>query len=114
METERSDILRLAENYRDAYHRFAQAWIQLSEIERDYHRRCRTAELHQMLMSGVLTQEAYRKMSEEADASYLNSDDWRMPEIAALEAAFRNTLPGLLENRVNALIHRYIVFSFYG
>ena len=107
-------IRSLAGRYREAYQAFSQAWIQCSEIERDHHRSCRIAELHQMHLSGSLDQNAYREMLEEADASYLNSDDWSMPESKALEAAFKNSLPGLLDSRLDALISRYTIFSFYG
>ena len=104
----------LAGRYREAYHAYSQTWIQCSEIEREHHRGCRIAELHQMHLSGSLDQNAYREMLEEADASYLNSDDWSMPDTKALESAFKNSLPGLLESRLDALISRYTVFSFYG
>jgi len=109
------ELFELSSKYKEAYLAFAQSWVQLSTIERDYHHRSRLAEIHQMLAAGnCLDPDTHKELTEEADRQYLNSEDWAMPQIEALVSAFRNTLPGLLEARLRQLIRRYVVFSFYG
>jgi len=104
----------LVGRYRDAFFTFANSWLEMSTIQRDYLLQAEKAKLERLLFEKALEPDQFKEMTRDAEDSFLNSDDWRMAEMKALASAFRSSIPGLLEARIAKLCGRYIVFNFYG
>jgi len=108
------DLLDLVGLYRQAYDAYTSLWIEMSVDDRRSQHNMELASLQADLLEGAIDEAGYNALADLADTTYFQSDEWAMPEESATAAAFRCTVPGLLEARVRALIRRYVVFSFYG
>ena len=109
-----AELLQLSEQYATAYFAFAQGWLEMSQIQKNYHKDRDLAALAQRLTEGSLSKEQHDVLARETTWEYEDSDDWMMAEMKALASAFRNTVPGLLASSLRKLCQRYVVFNFYG
>ena len=109
-----SELKEMAKKYNDAFVAFSNAWVETSRIERDYHHRTRIEELSRLFADGRLDDENYQSLQKDASRHYYESEEWAMPTVNQLMTAFRHTVPGLLDSRLDGLVRRYVVFTFYG
>lgn len=109
-----SQLLELSEQYSRAHLAFAQGWIEMSQVERDYYKDRDLSALGQRLFEGSISQEQHDVLARETAWEYDESDDWVMAENKALGSAFRNSVPGQLQSSLLKLCHRYVIFNFYG
>ena len=109
-----TELFDLVAKYRSAFDAYSKLWVEMSEMDRSSRLTRELADLHHQLVENVIDEDQYKVLADFAERAYLRSDEWAMPEYAAMLAAFRCTVPGKLEARLLTLLHRYVVFTFYG
>jgi len=109
-----TELLALVDKYRQVFFAFSNNWLEASQLQRNYLLQTERARIDRLLASSGVSAEQHREMIEEAEDTFLHSDDWRMAENKSLIGAFRSSIPGLLEERVRKLCRRYVIFNFYG
>ena len=109
-----AELVSLAALYKDAFFTFSNAWLEGSQLQRDYLLDMERKRLQRLFDCGALGLEEFNHFTEQAEDLYLRSDDWRMATITELAAAFRCSIPGMLESKISKLCHRYVIFNFYG
>ena len=109
-------LLDMVKRYNQVYFDYAQNYIASSYVELSNALQEKEAEIRAAHSrdGDILTADDLDQMIKDARTRLAQSEEWRIPDLPTACKAYRHMIPGLLETQLRKLIHRYVVFTFYG